>query len=553
MGLSEADLVDQSVRLSFARFITIFIVLELLLFIAFVDQFCVSTMTPYMAESLGAADSITWVGTAAIITTIASQMIVARCSDIFGRRAAFTAIVCSFIIGNILCGFAQNAIWLFACRGLSGIGAGGIISLSMICVADLVPVRERGKYQGYTGFMVALGSGVGPLIGAVMAARISWRWAFWITPPFLAACIPALWLVLPDRKTSPSPLSSSKPSSSPWDDLRKVDFMGSFLILAASILILVAISGGGTLFPWHSASFGLLLGFGLASLIGFCLVERFFASIPILPPRLFRYRTVNLILLATTTQGWIYYGLMFFVPLYLQEALGFSALMSGVMLLPQVFSQGLALGLAGWVASTTGYIVPQMQLGYALNLVGLGLMYRFDTGTSTGYIVGVLLLVGFSTGLTLQTTLVTMQADAPEDLRAVVTGARNMFRSVGGAIGLVVASSARNMRARTDLASISQLSDVQRAKILSGGVASALVEDLSSDLVSAIRSAEASGFTVVFLTFLPLIAVSVLAVAFVKNVKLTTADSCKADVSPGAATPSDVPAESPIDDLEEKR
>jgi hypothetical protein len=112
--------------------------------------------------------------------------------------------------------------------------------------------------------------------------------------------------------------------------------------------------------------------------------------------------------------------------------------------------------------------------------------------------------------------LVTMQADAPEDLRAVVTGARNMFRSVGGAIGLVVASSARNMRTRTDLASISQLSDVQRAKILSGGVASALVEDLSSDLVSAIRSAEASGFTVVFLTFLPLIAVSVLAVAFVK-------------------------------------
>jgi MFS family permease len=86
--------------------------------------------------------------------------------------------VCSFIIGNVLSGFAQNAIWLFACRGLSGIGAGGIISLSMICVADLVPVRERGKYQGYTGFMVALGSGMGPLIGAVMAARISWRWAF---------------------------------------------------------------------------------------------------------------------------------------------------------------------------------------------------------------------------------------------------------------------------------------------------------------------------------------------------------------------------------------
>ncbi|RSH89546.1 hypothetical protein EHS25_002097 [Saitozyma podzolica] len=498
MGLSEADLVDQSVRLSFARFITIFIVLELLLFLAFVDQFCVSTMTPYMAESLGAVDSITWVGTAAIITTIGSQMIVARCSDIFGRRAAFTAIVCSFIIGNVLCGFAQNAIWLFACRGLSGIGAGGIISLSMICVADL----------GYTGFMVALGSGMGPLIGAVMAARISWRWAFWITPPFLAACIPALWLVLPDRKTSPSISSPSKSSPSPWDDLRKVDFMGSFLILAASILILVAISGGGTLFSWYSASFGLLLGFGLASLTAFCLVERFFAPIPILPPRLFRHRTVNLILLATTTQGWIYYGLMFFVPLYLQEALGFSALMSGVLLLPQVFSQGLALGLAGWVASTTGYIVPQMQLGYALNLIGLGLMYRFDTETSTGYIVGVLLLVGFSTGLTLQTTLVTMQADGPEDLRAVVTGARNMFRSVGGAIGLVVAS----------------------------------------ELLSAIRAAEASGFTIVFLTSLPLIAVSVLA-----NVRLTTADSCKDGVSPGAATPSDVPAESPMDDLEEKR
>jgi hypothetical protein len=124
-----------------------------------------------------------------------------------------------------------------------------------------------------------------------------------------------------------------------------------------------------------------------------------------------------------------------------------------------------------------------------------------------------------------------MQADGPEDLRAVVTGARNMFRSVGGAIGLVVASSVRNMRTRTNLVSIPQLSDVQRAKILSGGVASALDDGLSSDLVSAIRAAEASGFAIVFLTFLPLMAVSVLAVAFVKVTSPLSASQPRAGLS----------------------
>ncbi|OCF39737.1 hypothetical protein I317_06461 [Kwoniella heveanensis CBS 569] len=506
----EKELVDQAFRPSRRRFISIFCTLQILLFLAFVDQFCVSTVLPFIGESLGVADQISWVGTAAIVTTIGSQMIVARCSDVFGRRTALFGILLIFILGNIMCGFAQNAIWLFTCRGLSGIGAGGIISLSMVCVADLVPVRERGKLQGYTGFTVALGSGMGPLIGAAMASKISWRWAFWITPPMLALAIPILYLALPDINTAPG--------KSAWNQMRQVDYLGSILLFASSILMLVPISGGGSIFPWRSAVCMILIVLGVLLLVAFLAVERFHAAIPILPPRLFHHKDVNLILLATATHGWIYYGTMFFIPLYLQEVLTVSALRAGVLLLPMVFSQGLGLGLAGKVSTATGFIVPQMQFGYALGLVSCGPLYRFDVDTSTGYIVGILLLIGFAAGCTLQTSLVTMQNTAPEDLRAVITGARNTFRSFGGSIGLAAAGPIRSSVIRTALMQISSLTEQQRSAIIALGP-SAIIGDVDSNTRSLMLQAMKKGIQAIYLGFMPLMAVSLIAVLFVNVVQ----------------------------------
>nr|XP_019042700.1 hypothetical protein I302_08405 [Kwoniella bestiolae CBS 10118]OCF21630.1 hypothetical protein I302_08405 [Kwoniella bestiolae CBS 10118] len=518
MRNTEKELVDQAFRPTGTRFVFIFCTLQLLLFLAFVDQFCVSTVLPFIGESLGVADRISWVGTAAIVTTIGSQMIVARCSDIFGRRSALTAILLIFIFGNLMCGFAQNAIWLFTCRGLSGIGAGGIISLTMVCVADIVPVRQRGKLQGYTGFTVALGSGMGPLIGAAMASKISWRWAFWITPPFLALAIPILYFAFPNFK---------KPrEETTWHQLKKVDYLGSLLLFAGSILILVPISGGGSIFPWKSATCIILVILGLLLIVAFLAVERYQAIVPILPTRLFHHRDVNLILLATATHGWIYYGTMFFsnVPqLYLQEVLGVSALRAGVLLLPMVFSQGLGLGLAGKISTKFGYIVPQMQFGYALGLAGCGLMYRFDIDTSTGYIVGILFLVGFAAGCTLQTTLVTMQNTAPEDLRAIITGARNTFRSFGGSIGLAAAGPIRNSVISSALLGLPSLSDEQRQTVVSLGP-SAILDELDLETRTLVLKAMRSGIQAVFLSFLPLMAVSLIAVVFVKQKRLANED-----------------------------
>ena len=176
--------------------------------------------------------------------------------------------------------------------------------------ADLVPVRQRGQYQGYTGFTVALGSATGPLIGAAMATNVSWRWTFWITVPLLASSIPALYMFLPPF-TRHSHVSRS-------DQIRQVDFAGSLLLFAASVLLLVPISGGGTIFEWSSASCVCLLVSGALALVLFLAVQRWAAAVPILPMRLFNVQDVNLILFATTTQGWIYYGTMFFVPVSAQ-------------------------------------------------------------------------------------------------------------------------------------------------------------------------------------------------------------------------------------------
>ncbi|WWD01403.1 hypothetical protein V866_008347 [Kwoniella sp. B9012] len=164
-----------------------------------------------------------------------------------------------------------------------------------------------------------------------------------------------------------------------------------------------------------------------------------------------------------------------------------------------------------------------MQFGYALGLLSCGLMYRFDIDTSTGYIVGILFLVGFAAGCTLQTTLVTMQNTAPEDLRAIITGARNTFRSFGGSIGLAAAGPIRNSVITTALLSIPSLTDEQRKQVISLGPSS-ILGDLDSETSILVLRAMRRGIQTVYLSFLPLMAVSLIAVMFVKQRRLSDED-----------------------------
>ncbi|KAF9013765.1 MFS general substrate transporter, partial [Hymenopellis radicata] len=416
---------DQSSRLPLRKVLTIFAVLQLIIFLSFMDQTSVSTVLPQISEELGSADRIGWVGTAFLIATCSSQMALARFSDIFGRKIMLTVVIVIFMLGNILCGFAQNAIWLFAARGVSGIGAGGLNSLAMIIVSDIVSLKERGRFQGLISVAVGLGNGLGPLIGGALST-VSWRWAFWISPPFLFVSLVPIWIFLPQK-----PLAGDFIAK-----VRQIDLLGSLLSMAGAILLLVPISGGGTIYAWNSAIVIAMLTLGLVVISMFLAVQWGFAKMPLLPLRIFRYRTVALVFASCLCQGWVHYGQIFYLPLYFQEILGHSSIMSGVLLIPMVALQPFASTACGQLTTKTGYIVPLLQAGCSIWLLAVGLMYRFTADTTMGYLVPTLILAGIGVGMTMQSTLVTAQAGAPTEDRAVVTGARNTSRSLGGAIGL---------------------------------------------------------------------------------------------------------------------
>jgi MFS family permease len=185
----------------------------------------VATALPAISRSLDAGNSITWTGTSYLMGQTAFQVLYGRLSDIFGRKPILLGCVGFLVLGDILCGFAQNVTWLYVCRALSGIGGGGISSLVQITVSDLVSLKDRGKYQGMLSGAIGLGSSTGPFIAASMLRRDSngWRWIFWLPPILAAACALLMWICLP-----------LKPVEGSWQDkLRKIDWFG----LAAAVAV----------------------------------------------------------------------------------------------------------------------------------------------------------------------------------------------------------------------------------------------------------------------------------------------------------------------------
>ncbi|QRV91572.1 major facilitator superfamily transporter [Ceratobasidium sp. AG-Ba] len=513
---------DQSSRFPFRKLLVVFLSLFICLFVSFLDQTSVSTVLPAIAHDLGAADRINWVGISFLVATTSSQIVIARLSDIFGRKFMLISVIILFTFGNLLCGFAQSAVWLFAARGISGIGGGGINSLCMIIMSDIVSLKERGKYQGFLGAAVALGSGIGPLIGGALSTA-GWRWVFWFTVPISVACVAQLWWMLPQNKLSGNFL----------DKVRKVDFMGSFLSLVAVVCILVPISGGGTYYSWHSALVIAMLTVGSVLAVSFLLVEWRLATLPILPLRLFRIRNILIIYTTTLMTGIIYYCNLYFLPSYYTDARGFTPIQAGIYLLPLILIQTLASSMCGQILVRTRAPKPIIVAGFSIWCIGAGLQSMFGLNTSKGEICGYLILQGIGVGGTLQTTLVAAQASVDAQDRAVVTGARNFFRTLGGAIGL-------NAVLKRQLSKIPELAGETISKIIKSGPEATV----GTSYEEAVRVAYMVALHTVFVIFIPVAGLSAVMTVFLKSVHLPgDKDTLPTTKTPAQANDQDVALE----------
>jgi EmrB/QacA subfamily drug resistance transporter len=370
----------------------VFLALNLSLFLSFLDSSSVSTAQPSIARDLNAGSSITWVGTSYLVANTGFQIITSRLSDIFGRKAILLGALGIFGLGDLLCGFAKTPTWLYGCRALAGIGGGGINSLSMIVLSDVVSMKTRGKYMSLLGISIALGSGVGPEVGGLLAEKATWRWVFWITPPMTAVTMVLIVFLLPLKKVP----------GSVTEKLKAVDWLGSVLSLGGIVMLLVPISGGGTTYAWSSPTVIALLVVGTLMLVAFICVQVWVAKLPILPLGMFKNRTVALLLVQTWFVGMVMYGNLYMAPLYLQNVLGYSPIMAGVMMIPYLVGQIVTTTIAGFVVNATGTNKPGFTIGFLLWAAGQGAQICFGKSTSVGVVVGILLLQGLGIGATLQ-------------------------------------------------------------------------------------------------------------------------------------------------------
>ncbi|KAJ5672645.1 hypothetical protein N7507_001772 [Penicillium longicatenatum] len=424
------------------KLILVFSALALVHFISFLDQTAISTSLPSIAVALNTGSSISWVGTSFLATSTSIQLINGRLSDIFGRKTCLIVALALMGLGNLLSGFSQKAGQLYVTRGLSGFGAGALNALVQITISDTTRLDQRGYYFGILGIAVALGNGLGPVLGGLLTERASWRWAFWFICPLTVVAAGLLALVLPGRSTAGGIVKK----------LKMIDWYGVLTSMVGVVLVLIPISQGGATLTWDSPIIIGMLVSGILFFATFVFIEWRLVQLPILPMRLFRYnRSTNILLAMNILIGWVFWGNLFYLPLYFQTVRGLSPATAGSFILPMVIAHGITSGLSGVIMSLTGFYKPVISTGAALWALGAILKSTYGIATPTSLFFATGILEGIGVGCQLQPVLVGLLAGSDNADRAVITGLRNFIRDMGGSIGITVSGAILNNVLHTGL------------------------------------------------------------------------------------------------------
>jgi EmrB/QacA subfamily drug resistance transporter len=390
------------------------------LFLAALDQSILATALPTIGSELGGLEHLSWIVSAYLLTSTASAPIYGKLSDLYGRRALLRAAIIGFIVASLLCGLARDMGQLIAFRALQGLGGGGLITMAQATIGDVVPPRERGRYQGYIAIVWALASVAGPVVGGLSVEYLSWRWVFWINLPIGAVALVLCHRVL--RKLRVRSIS------------RKIDYAGAALLTSAITALLLVATWGGSTFAWGSPAIIGLAVLGLVLLVVFVFQE-FRAPEPILPPRLFRnpvFRVANTI---SFMAAMVMFGATLCLPVFLQLVTGASASDSGLLLVPML--GGMPIG-----ATFSGRMMGRLRHYKVLPIFGLiacaaaYLLFATVTVATAAWVTACYMaLLGFGLGLVAPMMMIIVQnAAMAEDLGAA-TSAVAFFRSMGGSFG----------------------------------------------------------------------------------------------------------------------
>ncbi|WP_396129951.1 MDR family MFS transporter [Agromyces aerolatus] len=497
------------------------------MFVSMLATTVVGSSLPVIISDLGGDQSaFTWVVTATLLATTVSTPIWGKLADLFNRKFLLQLALVIFVLSSAVAGFAQDPGMLITMRVFQGLGAGGLGALSQIVMADILSPRERGKYAGLFGAVMAIATVGGPLLGGVVTDAFGWRWNFFVGLP-----IAIVALIILQRTLHLPKLEQRKVS---------IDYAGIVLISSGVALLLIWVSLGGSQFEWNSLESWLMVIGGVV-LLAIAVVVELKSKEPLIPLWLFKNRTFTLSVLASISVGVAMFGTAVFLSQYMQLARGATPTESGLLTIPMMAGVLISSTVIGALISRRGKWKAYVITGAVLMIAGTVLLSQLHYDTDFFYVGASMFVLGAGVGMIMQNLVLVVQNTTEVRTMGVATSAVTFFRSLGGTAGVAVMGSILGTvvadQVKSGLATLAPEQQAVAAQALAGG-AIPHVNELPQQIRVVVESAYGLGVGAVFLAAVPLAVVTLITVIFLPNVQLGTLNAVqRAKAEHGAPAP----------------